>query len=78
MRIHANPDPRHIGQYAASPVDSAVLVEPDKGLGDGPAHLGVHCEAGPVPVHAGAQGAQLRVDRLTVLLLPLPHLALQI
>jgi hypothetical protein len=53
-------------------------MEPDKGLCDGPAHLGVHGEAGPVPVHAGAQGAQLRVDRLPVLLLPLPHLPLQI
>jgi hypothetical protein len=56
------------------PVDGAILVESDKGLRDGPAHLGVHGEAGPVPVYAGAQGAQLRVDSLPVLLLPLPHL----
>ncbi len=68
-------DPEH---RLTVPVDSAILVEPDKGLSDGPAHLGVHGEAGTVPVHAGAQGAQLRVDRLPILLLPLPHLALQI
>lgn len=46
------------------PVDSSVLVHPDKGLRDGPAHLVLHGEAGPVPVDAAAKLPQLVVDGL--------------
>ena len=49
-------------------------MQPDESLCDGPAHLGVHGEAGPVPVHAGAKGAELGVDVLPILLLPAPDL----
>ena len=47
---------------AVGPVDGAVFVHPNKGLGHGSAHLRVHREAGAVPVHRTAQPPKLAVD----------------
>jgi len=48
-------------------------VHTDKGLGDGAAQLGVHGERRALPVDRRTHLAQLRVDAVAVLFLPLPH-----
>ena len=52
---------------SVGPVDCSVFVHPDEGLRHGLAHLRVHRETGPVPVHRAAQSTELAVDSVTVL-----------
>ena len=52
---------------SVGPVDGSIFVHPDEGLRHGLAHLRVHRETGPVPVHRAAQSTELAVDGVTVL-----------
>ena len=69
------------GAQGAAPVDQLVLavdepllVQSAERLGDGDGQALVHRERLAVPVERRAESAELVLDRLAVLLLPLPHL----
>ena len=58
--------------HAHSPVDHALLVEVAESGGHRIGELGLHREAGAVPVAGGAELAELLEDDSSVLLLPFP------